>query len=302
VPAPPLAIETRELTKCYGARRAVDRLSLAVPRGSVFGLLGPAGAGKTTALRLLAGRLRPSSGGGSILGHDLLRERAAFLPRVAAVPARPAFYQLLSARDNLRALARGNPARRARVDGLLALVGLGEQAELRLRACPPGARRRLALAAALLDAPDLLLLDEPTRGLAPAEAAAIHDLIRRLGAAGLTILLATTAPPEVAELCSGVGLLSHGRLLAQGPVESLFADRPTLLVEAEPLPILVVVAERMGLAPAPAGPRARRVEAPPELAPRLVSALVSAGASVYQVTPERRSLEQQLHELLGHGG
>jgi ABC-2 type transport system ATP-binding protein len=292
VPTPPLAIDIQELTRCYGARRAVDRLSLAVPLGASFGLLGPAGAGKTTALRLIGGRLRPSNGGGAILGHDLLRERAAYMPRVAAVPARPAFYQLLSARDNLRMIARGDQERRARIDGLLTLVGLDEQPDRRLRSCPPGVQRRLAVAAALLAAPELLLLDEPTGGLSPAEAAAIHELIRRLSATGLTILLATPSSREVAALCSGAALLSHGRLLAHGPVEALLAERATLLVEAEPLPIAVAVAERMGLAAAPAGRRSLRVEAPPELAPRLVSALVSAGASVYQVTSERRSLAQ----------
>jgi ABC-2 type transport system ATP-binding protein len=301
VPVPPLAIETRELTKYFGANRAVDRLSLSVPRGVIFGLVGPAGAGKTTALRLIGGRLRPSSGGGSVLGHDLLRERSALLPRAALVPARPALYQLFSARGNLRLLARGNPERRARVESLLAFVGLSEHASLRVRSSPPGAQRRLALAVALLGAPELLLLDEPTGGLAPEDAAAIHDLIRRLGGAGLTIILATPTPREAEQLCSAVGLLSHGRLAAQGPALTLLADRSMLLVEAEPLPIVVAVAERMGLGQMRAGPRALRVEAPPELAPRLVSALVSAGASVYQVTPERRSLEQ-LCDPAGAGG
>ena len=296
--ASPPVIETHGLSKRYGLRRAVDGLSLAVTPGSVFGFLGPNGAGKTTTIRMLLGLVRPSGGSGRILGHDIVRERAAFLPRVGAIVEAPAFYLFMTARNNLRVLARTAGLREpARIAEVLALVGLAERADEPVRAFSLGMKQRLALAAALLGRPELLFLDEPTNGLDPAGTVEMRDLIRRLGAEGHTIFLSSHMLHEVEQICTDVAIVRHGRLVAQGTVGALLANSAALLVEAEPLPLLAAVAERMGLATAPAGPRSMSVQAGPALAPRLISALVHAGASVFQVTPQRRTLEERFLEL-----
>ena len=248
----PPVIETDGLSKRYGLRRAVDGLSLAVAPGSVFGFLGPNGAGKTTTIRMLLGLVRPSGGSGRIFGHDIVRERAAFLPRVGAIVEAPAFYLFMTARNNLRVLARTAGLREpARIAEVLALVGLAERADEPVRAFSLGMKQRLALAAALLGRPELLFLDEPTNGLDPAGTVEMRDLIRRLGAEGHTIFLSSHMLHEVEQICTDVAIVRHGRLVAQGTVGALLANSAALLVEAEPLPLLAAVAERMGLAAAP---------------------------------------------------
>jgi ABC-2 type transport system ATP-binding protein len=295
----PLAIETQHLSRFYGASRAVDRLSLAVPQGSLFGLLGLKGAGKTTTLRMLLGQVSPSQGSIQIFGHDLQRERAAALAPIGSVSASPAFYQLFSARDNLRILARGNPARQACVDKALDLVGLAAVKGRRVRTLSPGMQRHLALASALIGRPELLLLDEPTADLTPAEAQRLHGLIRHLVALGLTVLVATASLREVEQLCTAAALLNQGRLVTQGQLRDLLARRESLLVVAEPLPLVAAMADAFGFPHAPAGSHAVRIEAPAELGPRIHEALLGAGASVAQVTAERRGLADLYGELGG---
>lgn len=297
VTAAPLVIETFGLSRRFGVTRAVESLSLAVPAGSIFGLLGPAGAGKTTTLAMLRGRLRPSAGGGRVLGHDIVYERAALRRSVGAVDTAPAFYNLLSAGANLRLLARPRPVSDSRVGELLQLAGLTVQAGRAVRSFSLGMRRRLALAAALLGRPALLLVDEPTTGLDPAEGALIGRLLVELHAAGHTIVIASRELAGMAQLCTDVAIMQSGRLLTAGPARTLLVDRAALLVEAEPLPLITAVAERMGLAVAPVGPRTVAVQATPEQAPRLVAALVHAGASVFGVTPQRQTLEERFLAL-----
>ena len=146
----PLAIETAGLTKQFDRHRAVDTLNLAIHSGSVFGFLGPNGAGKTTTIRMLLGLIRPTSGSGRILDHDILRERAAILPQIGAIVESPAFYLYLSGRDNLRVMERttGNEDAK-RIAGVLEQVGLSERARDKVRTYSLGMKQRLAIAAAL---------------------------------------------------------------------------------------------------------------------------------------------------------
>jgi ABC-type multidrug transport system ATPase subunit len=297
VAVPALAVETFALSKRFRAGRALDSLSLSVSQGSIFGLLGPAGAGKTTALRLLQGIERPSGGHATILGYDLLREAAQIRRAVGATTARSPFYPALSARANLRLLGRQHCAPRTRADELLERVQLLAAAREPVGRLSLGERRRLALAVALYGQPRLLLLDEPTSGLDPAEATLMHTLLRGLADDKLTVLLASSDPFEALRLCSDIAILQRGRTLAVGPAQALLAESAALLVEAEPLPLIVAVAERMGLAVTPSGPRTLAVQAPPEQAPRIVAALVHAGAQVFRVTPRQQSLEERFAAL-----
>ncbi len=293
-----LAIETAGLTKHFGRHRAVDTLNLTIHEGTVFGFLGPNGAGKTTTIRMLLGLIRPTSGGGRILGHDILRERAAILPHVGAIVESPAFYLSLSGRDNLRVLARtaGREDARAIAD-VLETVGLSARAGDRVKTYSLGMKQRLAIAAALLNNPQIIFLDEPTNGLDPAGTVEIRELIGQLGASGHTIFLSSHLLHEVEQVCTVVAIINHGKLVTQGRVSDLLGQDATLLVEAEPLTTLQEVAARLGARAQIQGPRSVTMALSSERTPALVTALAEAGAQVYQVTPQHASLEQLFMEL-----
>ncbi len=215
------AIETINLTKRYGKRLAVDHLNLTVESGEVFGFLGPNGAGKTTTIAMLLGLVRPSEGQAIVLGHDMQREPAAALRRVGAMIEAPAFYPYLSGADNLRVLARAGGIPLARVEQALAAVDLRERARDKVATYSQGMKQRLAIAAALLPDPELIMLDEPTNGLDPAGTVEIRALIRDLAASGRTILLCSHLLHEVEQLCQRVAILKEGRLIAAGEVTTL---------------------------------------------------------------------------------
>jgi ABC-type multidrug transport system ATPase subunit len=298
MPSQPLAIEMAGLTKQFGWHKAVDTLNLTVHSGSVFGFLGPNGAGKTTTIRMLLGLIRPTSGGGRILGHDMLRERAAILPHVGAIVESPAFYLSLSGRDNLHLLARtaGRQDARALSDVLLT-VGLSERAGDRVRNYSLGMKQRLAIAAALLNSPKLIFLDEPTNGLDPAGTVEIRELIGQLGASGHTIFLSSHLLHEVEQVCTEVAIINHGKLVTQGRVADLLKQDATLLVEAEPLSTLREVTARLGVQVQVKGLRTVTMALSSERVPSLVTELIQAGAQIYQVTPQHASLEHLFLEL-----
>jgi ABC-2 type transport system ATP-binding protein len=286
-----LAIETRDLTKRYGERTlAVDRLSLRVRHGEVYGFLGPNGSGKTTTLRMLVGLARPTSGSATVLGAAPGAPDG--LARIGALIETPAFYPFLSGRDNLRVLARyaGLPA--ARVDAALEEVELTNRAGDRFGAYSLGMKQRLGVAAALLKEPDLLILDEPTNGLDPAGMAEMRAFIRGLGRGRRTVLLSSHLMAEVEQVCDRVGVIRAGRLVAEGTVDEL-RGRNTLRVRAAPL----AEAERL-VATLPHVERvtvvdgALRITTDPAEAPAINRALVGAGIAVSELRLERASLEE----------
>src|SRR4051794_23779591 len=223
-------VQTSALTKRYGRMRAVEELSISVPRGEVYGFLGPNGAGKTTTLRMLLGLVQPTSGSLRLLGR---RPGPGYLARVGALIEGPAFYPYLSGRDNLRVLADHGGVRRSRVDGVLETVALAERAGDRYATYSLGMKQRLGLAAALLKDPELLILDEPTNGLDPAGMADMRVTIRALAADGRTVLLSSHLLAEVEQVCARVGVLNHGRLVTETPVAELRSGG-TLRVVARP--------------------------------------------------------------------
>lgn len=296
--ATPLAIEMNGLSKHFGPHRAVDTLNLTVSAGTVFGFLGPNGAGKTTTIRMLLGLIRPTKGSGRILGYDIERERRAILPQVGAIVESPAFYPILSGRDNLRVLARTAGLEDAQnIAHVLEQVGLRERAHDKVRTYSLGMKQRLAIAAALLNSPQIIFLDEPTNGLDPAGTVEIRELIRALGASGHTIFLSSHLMHEVEQVCGEVAIIDHGKLVTQGRVADLLRRESSLLIEAEPLSILQEVVARFGVTPQVNGSRTVTVALPAERTPELMKALVNAEASVYQVTPQHTSLEHLFLEL-----
>jgi ABC-2 type transport system ATP-binding protein len=227
------AIETAGLTKRYGARVAVDDLSLSVARGEIYGFLGPNGAGKTTTIAMLLGLVRPTAGRAQVLGHDVGAAPTAALARVGAMIEAPAFYPYLSGYDNLRVLCKAGGLDEGRIGMALEAVELTERARDRVRAYSQGMRQRLAIAATLLPDPELIILDEPTNGLDPAGTAEIRALIRGLAAGGQTIFLCSHMLHEVEQVCGRVAILKAGRLVAEGHVAELLRRGQGLRVRVE---------------------------------------------------------------------
>ncbi|MGH9429664.1 MAG: ABC transporter ATP-binding protein [Terriglobia bacterium] len=216
-------IETRDLTKTFDTRTAVDRVSLQVQPGDVFGFLGQNGAGKSTTIRMLLGLVKPSSGQVSLLGHDLPRHREQALRRVGAIVEAPAFYNNLTGLENLRIFSSltGHVAQH-RYREVLRWVNLSGRENDKVRVYSHGMRQRLGLAQALLPEPRLLILDEPTDGLDPQGIREIRQLLVDLAQQhGLTIFLSSHLLHEVERICNRIAIIDQGRLLYQGTVQSL---------------------------------------------------------------------------------
>jgi ABC-2 type transport system ATP-binding protein len=224
----------RGLSKSYGTRPAVRRLNLEVRRGEVFGFLGPNGAGKTTTIRMTLGLIRPTAGRVEILGRDVDSRPGAVLPRVGALIEAPALYGYLSGRDNLKAFAAVlGGVSRTRLDGVLELVDLRDRQEDRVGSYSLGMKQRLAVAVALLDDPDLLILDEPANGLDPAGVVEMRDLLRGLAAQGTTVFLSSHVLAEVQQICDRVAIVHRGELVRLAPVADLVGAQGEFVVRVE---------------------------------------------------------------------
>jgi ABC-type multidrug transport system ATPase subunit len=290
-------VETDNLSKSYGAIAAVDRVSLSVWRGEVYGFLGPNGAGKTTTLRMLAGLVRPTAGSARVLGDEPGSPRA--LARTGVLIEAPRFHPYLSGRDNLRVVARyaGVPDRR--VEGALEAVDLTGRGGDRYAGYSLGMKQRLGVAAALLKDPELLILDEPTNGLDPAGMRDMRALLRDLGERGHTVLLSSHLLGEVQQLCDRVGVVSGGRLLAESAVDDLLG-RAGLLVRAEPAAQARECLERLvGAGNVAVADGALRLRTGPEQAGRVSRALADAGVTLTELRPLERTLEEVFLEMTG---
>lgn len=221
------ALAVRSLSKRFGTVTAVDGVDLSVAPGEVRGLLGRNGAGKTTLLRLVLGLVRPDDGRIELFGQALREGDAPGLHAVAGFVEEPRFYPYLSGRRTLELLAEldGGDAT-SKIDELLELVGLDSRGGQRVGAYSTGMRQRLGLAAALLAEPQLLLLDEPTIGLDPVGTREVGDLLRRLAAEGIAVLLSSHDMDEVAGVCDSITILASGRMVWDGEIGRLRAEAP----------------------------------------------------------------------------
>ncbi len=216
-------IETRELTKTFDSRTAVDRVSLQVQPGDVFGFLGQNGAGKSTTIRMLLGLVKPSSGQISLLGHNVPQRREQALRKVGAIVDAPAFYDNLTGLENLKLFSSlTSHVAPHRYRQALRSVNLSGRENDKVRVYSHGMRQRLGLAQALLPQPELLILDEPTDGLDPQGIREIRQLLVDLARQhGLTIFLSSHLLHEVERICNRIAIIDQGRLLYQGTVQSL---------------------------------------------------------------------------------
>ncbi|HEY6566854.1 MAG TPA: ABC transporter ATP-binding protein [Actinomycetota bacterium] len=307
------ALAARGLTKRYGDLAAVDALDLSVERGELFGFLGPNGAGKTTTIRMALGLILPSDGQVDLFGEPVVADRAP-LERVGALVEEPAFWKYLSGRKNLEYFARAGSdrsdrrARLARVDDVLARVGLTEAAGKRVKAYSQGMRQRLGLALSLLGEPELLVLDEPTNGLDPSGMREMRTLLRGLADDGTTIFVSSHLLAEVEVMCDRVGVMAQGRLVAQGPPATLrgAVDRVRLEVDdvaaahrvIEDVPGFSPVVDDGTGEPRPEPGIIRIALAEGASTAVLNAALVAAGIGVSELAPERSSLEDVFMTLV----
>jgi ABC-2 type transport system ATP-binding protein len=297
-------INTHGLTKRFGSVVAVDDVDLDVQPGDRYGFLGPNGSGKTTTVRMLLGLIFASSGTAEVMGHEVPRGLRHVLPQVGSLVEGPAAYPHLSGRTNLTLMdaagSRGGRTsrrtRRRRVEDALELVGLASAGRKPTKAYSLGMRQRLGIAAALLRAPELLILDEPTNGLDPQGIREIRDLLLEMNKQGTTLFVSSHLLAEVEQLCTRVGVLDRGRLVLQDSLQTLQA--PTGRVAIRTPDVAAAVALLDGRVESRDGDQ---LLVRGRTSSDLVTALVGADIRVVEVVVERPRLEDVVLAVTGAG-
>ena len=288
-------IETEDLTKRFGKRVAVDDLSMRVERGDIFGFLGQNGAGKSTTIRMVLGLVRPTSGRVSLLGHDMAKHPLRALARTGAIVETPAFYESYSGLQNLRLLAAmSGGADQKRINEVLDIVGLRARAQDKVRVYSHGMRQRLGIAQALLPAPEVIILDEPTDGLDPQGIHEVRALIRRLrDELNLTVLLSSHLLNEVEQTCDRVAIIDHGRLLYQGTIEALVDKEKTVKLTVDRVDEAhAILSADPALVVSRNGAQSLYVKMADDRIPDVNRLLVERGIRVMELSPQRETLEQ----------
>lgn len=289
-PDPSIVLVVQDLCKTYGALRALQGVSLEIPQGCVFGLLGPNGSGKTSLLGVILGILSASSG---TFAWRAGLKRAALLET-------PNFYPYLNGRENLRIVARLRGRGEEQIEKVLEEVGLAGHPNLSFGKYSLGMKQRLAIAACLLGQPEMVVLDEPTNGLDPSGIADVRDLIRAMGEQGRTVLLASHLLDEVEKVCTHVAILKKGRVLTQGPLGEVLRDEDSLELASQDLKALEAL-----LSAHPLQPRVERKEEkvvvrfPAEMtSPAEVNAYcMERGQVLHHLNLRKKTLESRFLEL-----
>jgi ABC-2 type transport system ATP-binding protein len=296
-----LAIETHHLRKHYRDKVAVADLSLAVPRGSIFGFLGPNGAGKSTSVKLLLGLVRPTGGAAWLLGAPAGDQRTR--QRVGFLPEQFRFYEWLTPAELLRLHGRlagmASAALNRRIPQMLELVGLAPHRDRRIHDFSKGMMQRIGLAQALIHEPDIVFLDEPTSGLDPIGRRVVRDVIRAQRQRGTTVFLNSHLLSEVEITCDRVAFLKDGQVIASHSLESLESGASSVTVHLKnPSASLLPELQRRGIAATLDGERLELAAVPHASLPELAR-LVAAGADIYSFTPRQASLEDLFLHLVG---
>lgn len=287
-------IRLDNVSKTFGRRKkrveAVRQLSLEVTAGQVFGFLGPNGAGKSTTIRMMMDLIRPSHGEVYLYGRAV-KNNPALMRRVGALVEGAAFYDFLSGRKNLEILARsGDCYNPERLQALLEQVGMANQADRKVQGYSTGMKQRLGLAAALLNDPDLVILDEPTNGLDPAGIQDVRHFIRDLVEnRGKTVFLSSHLLGEVEQVCDQVGIINNGRLVQIGNVAELLSAQTVVRLQVD-LPERALALLQTNW-PTTENGRWLDVQAQREVVPIMVQQLVAAQVQIFQVVVQQQSLE-----------
>jgi len=304
-------IQVEGLVKNFGDTRALAGVDLAARRGTVLGLLGPNGSGKTTTVRVLSTLLRPDAGRASVFGHDVVAEPDAVRRRIGLTGQYAAVDEALTGTHNLILIARlldlSRAESRARADELIERFGLTEAAGRRVRTYSGGMRRRLDLAASLIGRPDVLFLDEPTTGLDPRHRNEVLDSVRGLAADGTTVLLTTQYLEEADQLADDLVVLDRGRVIATGTPASLKAEVGGRQLQVRPMDrvdvpaVAAIVADLAGRAPSvtPTG-EVVLPGAGPQLLGAVAARLESSLVAVAEMGLRLPSLDDVFLTLTGH--
>jgi ABC-2 type transport system ATP-binding protein len=279
---------------------AVNDVSLDVYRGEVFGFIGPNGSGKSTTIGMILGLLKPTFGSVELFGEELHRAAPAILRRVGVVFETQAYESYLSGKDNLELLARiaGNGSAE-RVGDLLEQVGLGDDADRKVKSYSLGMRQRLSLAAALLNDPVLLVLDEPTNGLDATGILDLRTIMADLAQQGKAVFLASHLLSEVEKVCDRLAIVRNGSILAQGrPFELGDSEQAMFVRVSEPDKGLIAAQGVVGAERVMVADGRLRVNVPQERAEEVVAALVDEGLYPTEITYERNSLEKVFREVV----
>lgn len=298
----PFLLTTERVTKSFGLSRVVSELNLRVPQGSIYGFLGPNGAGKTTTIRMLLGLMRPDHGEVVLFGLRVCSQRKAILKKVGALFEEPAVYPHLSGRENLQVLTRLTCIRGSWIDDTLRQVELLDAADKRAGQYSRGMKQRLGLAMALLNEPQLLILDEPTNGLDPAGIRDVRELLKRLAKdLGITVFLSSHLLSEIELVATHLGIINRGQLLFQGTLEDLRRSqksRTIIKTDAPEKAIQLLRGTAVGCARDGAG--ALEVETvEPEAIANVNQLLVQHGVHIYAIEPQSHRLEELFMQVTG---
>jgi len=302
------SIKSAGLTKSFGSHNAVDAIDLSVPKGSIFGFLGPNGSGKTTTIRMILGLANISAGEVSLLGYSVPSEIGQALPKVGALVEGPAFYPYLSGRANLKrfdaADRYADPAtRNERVEQALVKVGLTSAAEKKVHAYSLGMKQRLGIANALLQPRELLVLDEPTNGLDPQGTREVRNLIRSLSAEGITIFISSHLLVEIEQICTHLAVMSRGKIVAQGSIEELSASEIlSLRLVTSQGAVAITALKSVGINAIAEGELVTAQVPNGQIKPeQIVQVLVELGVGIKSFTLDAPTLEERFVLLTGEG-
>ena len=298
-------IQAEGLTKDYGARRAIDQLTFTAEKGEIVGFLGPNGAGKTTAMRILCGYMPPTSGEARVAGFDVVEQSLEVRKRVGYLPETVPLYPDMTVFDYLKFMADLHrvPDADVRVEEVLELVHMEERADGYIANLSKGMRQRVGLGQALLHQPEVLILDEPTIGLDPAQIVEVRNLIRKLGQER-TVLLSTHILSEAQQLCNRVLIINKGRIVVEDTPERLSArvlgvQRVALKVRGDEDGLEQIIREVPGVTRAVYGANGCEFETQPglDVRPEVARAVIGAGYDLLELRPLGASLEEVFMEL-----
>jgi ABC-type multidrug transport system ATPase subunit len=290
-------LEINGLTKRFGKLTAVNQLSLTIEKGSVFGMLGPNGSGKTTTLGMLLGVTKPTAGSFSWFGKGDSHEMRK---NIGAILEQPVFYPYMTGEQNLDLVCQIKGAEKSRIAEVLEVVGLSGRGTDKFKGYSLGMKQRLAIAAALINDPEVLVLDEPTNGLDPQGIFDIRQLIRQIADTGKTIILASHLLDEVQKVCSEFCVLQTGNLIYKGSVEEDFADSTTIELVAEDMVKLKEILKQIpGVTEVEEKEGKLLVKGSIELTSLTVNKfLVEKGIVLTHLHTLKKSLEEQFMEIL----
>ncbi|MFJ7932659.1 ABC transporter ATP-binding protein [Peribacillus sp. NPDC096448] len=296
-------IETRNLTKKHGKINSVNNLNLEVPEGSIYGFLGPNGAGKTTTIKMLLGLIKPSNGQIAIFNKDLLKNRSSILSKVGSLAESPSYYGHLSGYKNLEVIATMLDIKKSRIDEVLRLVRLTKDAHKPVKHYSLGMKQRLGIASALIGAPKLLILDEPTNGLDPSGIQEIRELIIEMPKQfGITVMVSSHLLSEINAMATHVGIINEGNLVFQNKLEILQdKNKSQLYLEVGNPELAYAQLKNQGWEVNNKANGLLVNSISRKDIPKIVESLVIEKNLIYKVNEHKRSLEDIFLNLTGKG-